>query len=145
MIHCEIIRTIFGVDYTAGVLVIDDVEFCYTLEPSARASGVKVNGDTCVPPLACMVTANYSNHFERDMLLIYNKQPEYSIEVDGIVFTGIRPHGGNSVMDTTGCPLVAYQRISNDRIYGTAESDLFDRLKEPALNNEVVWVFTNDP
>ena len=50
----------------------------------------------------------------------------YQIISNGIEFKGVRMHGGNRSKDTHGCPLVAFNRLDNDTIQGTAEKKLLE-------------------
>jgi hypothetical protein len=38
-------------------------------------------------------------------------------------------HGGNTVVDSHGCPLVAFNKISDTKIQGTAEKKLLEWAK----------------
>jgi hypothetical protein len=58
------------------------------------------------------------------MISIYTESNGYELINDGKSFKGIRMHGGNDAGDSHGCPLVAYNRLSDDKIQGTAEKDL---------------------
>lgn len=143
-------RSIFGLDYTAGeLLYIDPREsltpqkLCYTLEDTARAHGVKVKGHTCVPEGKCEVIVNRSTRFKRDMLLMFN-QEDFTLELGGISFSGIRAHGGNRIDNTEGCPLVAYNRLADNLIQGTAEKEITARAKDAlAAGMKVTWEWRN--
>lgn len=107
--------------------------FCYTLEDTARAHGIKVKGETCIPGscdgIKYRVIITKSTRFKRDMPLIYN-QEDLSLEEDGISFAGIRIHGGNTHANTHGCPLVAYNKIDKSTIQGTAEKEVTEKIQE---------------
>jgi hypothetical protein len=107
--------------------------FCYTLEDTARAEGIKVYGETCIPGscegIKYKVTVTPSSRFKRDMPLIYNTD-DYKVSEHGIEFSGVRLHGGNSHEDSHGCPLVAYNKINDDTIQGTAEKAVTAKIKE---------------
>lgn len=138
-------RDTFTVKSSSGAVFIDGQKFCESLEDVARADGVKIYGETCVPPCVCNVKVSYSRRFKRDMLLLYN-QPDGSIIAGGIRFTGIRVHGGNTHVDTGGCPLVAFNELSDDRIQNTAERKLFARVAAAIDRGELVtWEFINRP
>lgn len=68
----------------------------YTLEDTVRASGVKVAGETAISPGLYELRLTFSPHFGRFL-------PEL---IDVPMFTDIRLHGGNTVADTKGCPLM---------------------------------------
>lgn len=62
--------------------------------------------------------------------MIYNQENGYELKNKGVSFKGVRLHGGNTHKNTEGCILVAYNRLSDDLIQGTAEKDLTEKLKE---------------
>lgn len=139
------VRDTFTTKSSSGAIYVDDQKFCESLEDVARADGVKIPGETCIPPCLCDVTISRSARFGRDMLLIYNR-PDYSIVAGGIRFTGIRVHGGNTHVDTAGCPLVAFNELSDDMIQGTAERKLFAKVAAAIDRGETVtWEFINRP
>lgn len=139
------IRDTFTLKSSSGAIYIDDRKFCESLEDVARADGVKIQGETCIPPCVCNVKISYSRRFKRDMLLLYN-QPDGSIIAGGIRFTGIRPHGGNTHINTDGCPLTAFNELSDDLIQGTAERKLFAKVAAAIDRGELItWEFINRP
>lgn len=92
-------RTVVGGKVTKGVMTANGVHLGYTCEDEDRlleSGGVKVPGETAIPRGKYRVILSYSNRFQRTM-------PEV-LEVPG--FEGIRIHGGNTVADTHGCPLL---------------------------------------
>jgi hypothetical protein len=108
-----LIRDIYTSKSTIGRLFIDGVEFCYTLEDIARPKGVKVYGETAIPCGKYSVTLSYSNRFKQLMPLVYNK-PDLTVRDDnGISFSGIRIHSGNTDKDTHGCILLGRTKSEN--------------------------------
>ncbi len=131
-------------EYTESPLYIDGGDrFCWVLEDKKQPYGIKVPGETCIPEGTYRVKITRSNRWNKDMLLLYN-QDDLSVERDGMRFTGIRPHGGNDVDDTAGCPLCAYRTNHAGKIWDRASDDI-QRLVEPCLNrNEAVyWVISS--
>ena len=98
--------------------------FCYSLEDCVRGKGVKIAGETAIPEGEYFWHITRSSRFKRDMISIYTESNGYEIINGGISFKGVRIHGGNTIKDTHGCPLVAYNKLSNISIQGTAEKDL---------------------
>ena len=114
----SLIRTEAQEDRTLGVLLIDGVQFCHTLEDKIRPGQPKVYGETAIPSGVYRVRLTMSQRFGRVTPQI----------IDVPDFDGIRMHGGNTPADTLGCPLVAFRRIGNV-IQGTAEAELAKRIQ----------------
>lgn len=123
-------RNLFTPTETLGELSIDGKFFCYTLEDTVRENGVKVHGETAIPYGTYKVIVNMSNRFKRLMPLL----------IDVPNFEGVRLHGGNSHVDSHGCPLIAYKAYKNkphptltkikNWIQGSSEKDLTKILLE---------------
>ena len=109
----KVIREVSRGGCTLGVLYVDGVEFCDTLEDEDRkleAGGTKLYGQTAIPRGRYAVTVSRSNRFKQEL-------PEV-LAVPG--FTGIRIHPGNVAADTHGCLLVGRRdglyRVGNSRV-----------------------------
>lgn len=93
---------------TLGILLIDGVFACWTLEDVVRA--VKIPGETAIPAGRYDVRLSLSQRFQKVL-------PEV-LAVPG--FTGIRIHAGNTQADTAGCLLVgrvrAYDRVEESKL-----------------------------
>lgn len=111
--------------YTLGMLYIDDILFCYTVEDAVRDKNndgdlkdvgeAKVYGKTAIPKGEYKVILSKSNRFKKVMPEVLNV-PE---------FAGIRIHSGNTSEDTEGCIIVGTVRTPN----GVGLSrDCFNRL-----------------
>ncbi len=83
---------------TLGILLIDGVFACWTLEDVVRP--VKIPGETAIPAGRYDVRLSLSQRFQKVL-------PEV-LAVPG--FTGIRVQGGNGAGDTQGCVLVGRKR-----------------------------------
>lgn len=109
----KLVREYFTPTETLGSLYIDGKFFCYTLEDKDRGlkqsnaladiQARKVKNQTAIPTGTYKVSVTPSNRFKRPMPLIH--------DVKG--FEGVRLHGGNTHLNTEGCPLVARQRNVN--------------------------------
>ena len=118
----------------------DQERFCYVLEDIGRPLGVKRGGYTCIPEGVYQVTVTHSARWNKKMLLLYNTK-DLAVERYGVRFTGVRPHGGNDITDTHGCPLLAYNSDHKGKVWARASDDLFDIVKkELDQNNPVKWV-----
>lgn len=123
IITLDLNRQVFSNTETLGSLIVKGKHFCYTLEDTVRA-GAKIHGQTAIPAGRYEVKLTMSNRFKRIM-------PEL-IDVPG--FKGVRLHGGNTNLDTEGCPLVAFKQYKNkphpvytkilNWIQGSAEKNL---------------------
>jgi hypothetical protein len=129
---------------TIGEIFVDGKYFCYVLEDEVRADGQKVFGKTAIPAIEYDVTISYSNKFKRDMILLYNKK-DFTIEHEGVTFSGVRVHGGNDAEDSHGCPIVAYNTDSV-KVWGTSEKDILAIVKKAIKEGKKVkWLVEVKP
>ena len=133
----EKIFKIFRIHYTAQTTSGDFYSpedyknrFCVTLEDTARPIGIKVKGETCLAPGTYRLSTSVSSRFKREMPIIFTEVDKSTAIMGGISFGGARLHGGNDHTHTHGCPLVAYNRISWDKIQGTAEKAITKLIKD---------------
>lgn len=92
-------RYLFAEDYTMGLLFIDGVYFCDTIEDKYRGQDLKktkVMNETCIPYGVYDVKITYSPKYKKNM-------PQIS---DVPYFTGVRIHSGNTAKDSFGCVIV---------------------------------------
>lgn len=110
-----------GSQCTMGLLTIDGVPECFTLEDVVRPDGVKIPGETAIPAGIYTVDITYSPRFKRDLPLL--------IGVKG--FVGIRIHPGNTAANTEGCILVGRTRgggrvnesvLAFDKLFGKLQA-----------------------
>lgn len=130
--------------YTESKLYINGGErFCQVLEDKSQPVGVKIPGETCIPEGTYRVAITRSTRWNKDMLLLYTED-DFSIDRDGVSYTGVRPHGGNDVDDTDACPLCAYESNYDGVIWHSASDDIFDIVR-PVLDrgDDVYWVITS--
>ena len=90
-------------NYTIGILYINGIKFCNTLEDKVRdlSREVKAYGKTAIPAGTYSVQNTYSNKYKRKMPQIMNVPH----------FEGIRIHSGNTAEDTEGCILVGVNNV----------------------------------
>lgn len=138
------LRTIHAPAFTQSDLFINGAErFCYVLEDRKQPFGVKVPGQTCIPEGTYRVSISQSARWKKPMMLLSNRD-DLSLEGDGIRFTGVRPHGGNDVDDTEGCPLCAFNSDHNGRVWGRASDAIFNLVREALDRGEqVYWVISS--
>ena len=143
MIITQIVQD-YDREFTESTLHINgQTRFCYVLEDPKQLRGVKIAGKTCIPEGCYEVSITTSARWEKPMMILHNA-PDFSVDRDGIRFTGIRPHGGNDVDDTDGCPLCAYESNHTGAVWRRASDDLFD-IVQAAINRgeKVLWVKTS--
>jgi len=116
----EVVRYEFYEDRTLGILYLDGVEFCKTLEDRVRPDGIKIYGKTAIPEGTYGLTME---PFRGDAQKIYphlHNVPN---------FTGICLHGGNIPEDTVGCILVGFIKNDSDHtIHNAAIASLCQRI-----------------
>lgn len=137
-----LVRDKYSEQTTLGKLYIEGKYFGETLEDTVRATGVKVIHHTAIPSGRYQLLVTHSSRFKRDMVLISN-QKDLALMNNGIRFTGIRMHGGNTHVNTSGCPLVAKNRINDTTIQGTLEKPLTAKVKELLKQGEVFITVIN--
>lgn len=106
---------------TPGKLFANGEFECFTLEDIVRPAGVKVYGQTAIPPGVYKVILTHSPKFSP----LYGGKP-IPLLVAVPMFEGIRMHWGNKAEDTDGCILVGdapapdwlgQSKIAYDRLY----------------------------
>jgi len=116
-------------DVTIGSLSVDGEWQAWTLEDPVRPPGVKVPGDTAIPPGTYPVTITGSPRFRR-MLPLVGNVPNFS---------GVRIHPGNTTADTEGCILVGCDRFSKSLGHSRKAFDaLFALLEDASRRGEAV-------
>lgn len=145
-------RSIFTDTTSIGEIFLPHLKkrFCWSLEDAVRAKGLKITGKTAIfDNVRFKVGIHYSPRFKREMLILYTEKDNITMKIifnfKEIKFTYIYSHGGNDHKDTDGCPLVAFNKISNKIIQGTAEKELFN-IVAPWIRKgyDVGWTFINN-
>lgn len=116
--------------YTIGIVYIDGVRFCESMEDKDRGlhqymnvseiQRLKVYGETAIPAGKYKVTMTCSSKYKRVMPQVMN--------VKG--FTGIRIHSGNTAKDSLGCILLG----KNDKVGWISQSRDICKIFEQKLN-----------
>ena len=129
--NLNLTRDICGETCTEGVLIVDGVLECYTLEDVVRAAGEKIPGDTAIPEGRYKVIVNHSNRFNRDLPLLVGVPN----------FEGVRIHSGNTANDTEGCILVGRKRVPGAIQESRLSFDaLFHKIQGAIMAGEEVWI-----
>lgn len=114
----QILRLPQGPDYMDGVMLLDGQYYGQTVEDAPRP--VKVMHKTAIPKGRYVVTVELSPRFKVDLPRLH--------DVPG--FDGVLIHGGNTADDSSGCILIASNRIGPGKIQGSLSNDLTQRLKK---------------
>lgn len=101
----EVVRTQFGKDATNGMLFIDGVFECYTLEDEVR--DVKVYGETAIPSGEYEIKFRKVGGFHERYSARYKNAHYGMLELQDVPnFKYILIHSGNTDEHTAGCLLV---------------------------------------
>lgn len=105
-------RFAHGPDDTLGLLRVDTVFECFTLEDERRA--VKVPGETRIPAGVYRVGLQAAGRLHLAYSRRYGSEHVGMLHVEHVPgFTGIMIHAGNVEADTDGCPLVGDELKTN--------------------------------
>lgn len=125
----EVARLVFTEKSTIGLLSVDGVFACYSLEDCFRA--VKIPGQTAIPFGRYEVQITPSKRFKRDLPILLNVPN----------FEGVRIHPGNTDADTAGCILVGLDKGNN--LVGRSHiafDRLFPRIQAAIQAGEAVYL-----
>lgn len=105
-----ILRQMFTKVSTQGLFLLNDVRAGFTLEDCVRKLGPngegKIPKETAIPAGRYKVVLTMSERFKKILPLLLNVP----------FFEGVRLHGGNTIHDTEGCPLIASNRVLNKQM-----------------------------
>jgi hypothetical protein len=143
-----VVRTQFGTDATNGILLIDDVFECYTLEDQYQE--VKVMHETCIPEGTYDIKLRTVGGFHEKYKARYSNHKGMLHLQDVPGFTYILIHAGNTDEHTSGCLIVGETQqdldISKDGFIGhsgKAYVKLYDKVvKELSQDNDVTIEYT---
>jgi hypothetical protein len=127
----HLLRDTFGPKSTLGLLYVDDVAECDTLEDQVR-TGPKVLHETAIPVGTYRLIIDRSTRFKRLM--------PHVLDVPG--FEGIRIHSGNTDADTEGCILLGNRTENVDFISESRKAfdAFFVKLTAAVDRGEEVWI-----
>jgi len=109
-------RKVLTEKYTQGVLYVNGIFFCHTIEDKVRAKAgmwkriFKVKAQTAIPYGIYPVAVTWSPRFKRQLTGVFNV-PD---------FLGIRIHNGTSELSSEGCIIVSHHvagagKLVNDK------------------------------
>ena len=101
--NIELYRNTFTRKSTSGILLVNNIFECYSLEDTNRnleSGGTKILGETCIPKGKYRIELYDSPKHGKETLQLVNV-PQFS---------NVQIHGGNKPDDTEGCILVGNER-----------------------------------
>ena len=118
-----VVRTQFGTDATNGLLFIDGVFECYTLEDQYQA--VKVMHETCIPEGTYDIKFRKTGGFHAKYSERYKNSHYGMLHIQDVPnFTYILIHTGNTDEHTSGCLIVGETQqdleVSKDGFIGSS-------------------------
>ena len=119
----QVVRTQFGTDATNGLLFIDGIFECYTLEDQYQA--VKVMHETCIPEGTYDIEFRKTGGFHAKYSERYKNAHYGMLHVQDVPnFTYILIHTGNTDEHTSGCLIVGETQqdleVSKDGFIGSS-------------------------
>jgi len=148
-VKLTVVRTQFGTDATNGILLVDGLFECYTLEDQYQA--VKVMHETCIPEGTYDIKFRTVGGFHSKYSERYGNAHYGMLHLQDVPnFTYILIHAGNTDEHTSGCLIVGETQqdldISDDGFIGhsgKAYSKLYNKVaKELLLGKEVTIEYT---
>ena len=141
-----VVRTQFGKDATNGILLIDGVFECFTLEDQYQA--VKVMHETCIPEGTYDIKFRTVGGFHEKYKKKYGQAHHGMLHLQDVPnFTYILIHAGNTDEHTSGCLIVGETQqdldISDDGFIGhsgKAYSKLYDKVAKQLLQGRNVSI-----
>ncbi len=142
----QVIRTQFGKDATNGMLFIDGIFECYTLEDQYQA--VKVMHETCIPEGIYDVKFRKTGGFHAKYSERYKNAHYGMLHIQDVPnFTYILIHSGNTDEHTSGCLIVGETQqdldLSDDGFIGhsgTAYKKMYTKVANQLLQGKDVTI-----
>lgn len=146
----DVIRTQFGKDATNGMLFINGVFECYTLEDEVR--DVKVHSETAIPLGEYEIKLRTEGGFHTKYTSRYGSMHKGMLWLQDVPgFTWILIHTGNTDQHTAGCLLLGETQQDLDKGKdgfvggsGDAYKKAYPKIAKAILNGEKVTIkYTN--
>ena len=140
----KIIRVAQGKESTLSQLYINGIFQCYLLEDKIRE--VKIASQTAIPKGIFSLKLNTYGAKNVDYKKAFGKLHKGMIEITGLPnFNFVYIHTGNTIKDTTGCPLCGFGFSFVDGNYQVSQSVAAYKMIYPKLvalatepNNKIV-------
>ena len=141
-----VVRTQFGTDATNGLLFIDGIFECYTLEDQYQA--VKVMHETCIPEGTYDIKFRKTGGFHAKYSERYKNAHYGMLHIQDVPnFTYILIHTGNTDEHTSGCLIVGETQqdleISKDGFVGSstvAYKKMYSKVASQLLQGKDVTI-----
>ena len=141
-----VVRTQFGKDATNGILLVDGIFECFTLEDQYQE--VKVMHETCIPEGTYDIKFRTVGGFHEKYKKRYGQAHHGMLHLQDVPnFTYILIHAGNTDEHTSGCLIVGETQqdldISDDGFIGhsgKAYSKLYDKVAKQLLQGRDVSI-----
>jgi len=145
-VKLTVVRTQFGTDATNGMLLIDGIFECYTLEDQYQA--VKVMHETCIPEGTYDIKFRTVGGFHEKYKKRYGNDHYGMLHLQDVPnFTYILIHAGNTDEHTSGCLIVGETQqdldISDDGFIGhsgKAYLKLYNKVAKQLLQGKDVAI-----
>jgi len=142
----QVIRTQFGKDATNGMLFINGIFECYTLEDQYQA--VKVMHETCIPEGTYDIKFRKVGGFHERYSAKYQNAHYGMLHIQDVPnFTYILIHSGNTDEHTSGCLIVGETQqdldISDDGFVGSsvvAYKKMYSKVANQLLQGKSVTI-----
>lgn len=145
----SVLRYSVNEESTLGLLFIDGVFACYTLEDEPRKA--KIKGETRIPEGTYKVELRIIGTHHQKYLKKYPYMHLGMLHITGVPnFTNILIHIGNTDDDTDGCLLVGDSAISNVKQVGRINSStiayekIYPKIAARLHNGEDVYITYHD-
>jgi hypothetical protein len=117
----KIIRVAEGKQSTLSQLYIDGIFQCYLLEDKIRA--IKIPKQTAIPAGNYTLRLNTWGGMNKDYFQKYGPMHQGMIEIADLpTFDAVYIHIGNTIQNTSGCPLVGLSYIKKDGDFQVIQS-----------------------
>ena len=141
-----VVRTQFGTDATNGLLFIDGIFECYTLEDQYQA--VKVMHETCIPEGTYDINFRKTGGFHAKYSERYKNAHYGMLHIQDVPnFTYILIHTGNTDEHTSGCLIVGETQqdleVSKDGFIGSsavAYKKMYSKVANKLLQGKKVTI-----
>ena len=142
----QVVRTQFGKDATNGLLFIDGIFECYTLEDQYQA--VKVMHETCIPEGTYDIEFRKTGGFHAKYSERYKNAHYGMLHIQDVPnFTYILIHTGNTDEHTSGCLIVGESQqdldIADDGFIGSsavAYKKMYSKVANQLLQGKKVSI-----